>query len=457
MDQEKRAIMLGTAPIPNVLLKLAAPAMIGMMVSAIYNVVDALFVSRLGTAAMGAATIVMPLFMIISALGMMFGVGAASYISRLLGQQEVEKANQTAIIALVSSVIFAITFAIIGVTMLDRILMLFGATPTILPYAKDYARVLISGSIFTMVNMTLNNTLRAEGSAKISMIGIATGAVLNIILDPIFIFTFGFGIKGAALATVLAQAVSTVILLGYYLRKKSYLRLKLSNFRFSGEIYSEIIKIGGPTLIRQGLSSLGLGMINTAAGAYGDVAVAAMGISGRIFMMCFFLLLGFSQGFQPIAGFNYGAKNFGRVREVLITSIRWGTVYCIAVTGILYFGARTLIGGFTTDEAVLNIGVRAIYFQAAAFPFVAFMIMYNSLFMALGRARVAAILSMARQGLFLIPAILVLPRIMGLNGVIFAQPLANILTILVTYYYARQINRELKIHDEGPEKTFVAS
>jgi len=457
MDQVKRAQMLGNEAIPKVLLKLSIPAILGMMVSSIYNIVDTLFVSKLGTEALGGVTIVMPFFMLISAIGMMFGAGAASYISRLLGQKNIQKANQTAVVALLTSVTCAVLFSLIGIANLDRLLKLFGASNTMLPFAREYARVIIAGSVFTMSNMTLNNMLRAEGSAKISMLGIMIGAVLNIALDPIFIFTLGMGVKGAAIATVISQALSTIVLLGYYLLKKSFLELNIKNFIISKDIYAEILKIGVPTLLRQGLASISMGMINAVAVQYGDSAVAAIGITGRIFMMVFYVIFGFSQGFQPLAGYNYGAKEYERVRETIRVSLSWTTIYSILVTFLMALGAPALVHIFTTDAEVLAIGTRTLRYFCYIFPTAGFLVIYNSVFMAFGHAKEAAVLSMARQGLFLIPAILILPKLWGLEGVLLSQPVANGLSVVLTAIMAIRIQRELKeLQAQKDDKKLVA-
>ena len=442
--QEKRAEMLGTEKISKALLKLSIPAIIGMLVSAIYNIVDTLFVSSLGTEALGAVTVVFPFFMLVSAIGMMFGSGAASYISRLLGQKDISKANKTAVVAFVSSVVCAVLFTGVALLFLEPLLALFGASATIMPFAKQYGIIIIGGSLFTMSNMTLNNMLRAEGSAKISMVGMVLGAGLNIILDPIFIFLFKMGVQGAAYATVISQIVTTVILLYYYLSKKSFLRLKLSNFTFSKEIYSEIFKIGLPTLLRQGLSSFSMGLMNSAAVVYGDSAVAAVGVTNRVVMVAFYVLFGFSQGFQPLAGYNYGAKKYDRVQESIKASVQWSTIYCVIVTAIMFIGAPTMISAFSSNAEVLAIGTKMLRYYSIIIPTFGYTIIYNTVFMAFGRAKAALVLNMARQGIFLIPAIIILPRLMGLDGVLLSQPVAAILAFFLTAYMARAVRNELK-------------
>ncbi|WP_207729273.1 MATE family efflux transporter [Clostridium sp. 'deep sea'] len=457
--QEKRAEMLGKDKISRVLIKLAIPAIIGMLVSAIYNVVDTLFVSSLGTEALGAVTVVFPFFMLVSAIGMMFGSGSASYISRLLGQKNTKRANQTVIVTLVSSIACSIIFTCLGLVFLEPVLAMFGASKTIMPFARDYAVIIICGSIFTMSNMALNNMLRAEGSAKISMIGMVSGAVLNIALDPILIFMFNMGVRGAALATVISQAVTTVILLYYYLSKKSYLKLSLGNFTFSREIYSEIFKIGIPTLLRQGLASLSMGMMNSAAVVYGDAAVAAVGVTNRVIMVAFYVLFGFSQGFQPLAGYNFGAKKYDRVQKTVKIAVQWSTIYCLIISGLIFIAAPAIVSAFSNKPEVINTGVKMLRYYSVVLPTFGFTIMYNTLFMAFGRAKSALILSTARQGIFLIPAIIILPKIFNLEGVLMSQPVAAALSFCLTAYMASRIQKELKelVNSQNNEKQLQLS
>ncbi|SKC89926.1 MATE family efflux transporter [Maledivibacter halophilus] len=325
-NTSERAKMMGEEKIPKILIKLAMPGIIAMLVNAVYNVVDTIFVGMLdNTSAIGAVSVAFPLFMIIAAFGQMFGVGAGSYISRLLGEKKKELADKTASTTFFTSIACGIIFTLFGLAFIEPLLKLFGATETIMPFAKDYSRILIFGAVFTVSNMSLNNMIRAEGNAKFSMIAISIGAGLNIILDPIFMYSLNMGIKGASLATVLSQIISFVFLIRYYISGKSYIRISINYFNFSKKIYSEIMKIGIATFARQGLSSLALGLINIAAKPYGDAAVAAMGVTLRVLSIGIFVIFGYNQGFQPIVGYNYGAKKYNRVREAIKISLIWTT------------------------------------------------------------------------------------------------------------------------------------
>lgn len=443
MNKEERARMMGTESIPKVLIKLALPAIIGMIITAIYNVVDTLFVSRLGTEAIGAVSVVYPLFMLLSAIGLMYGIGSGSFISRLLGEDQHKKAEEVASTTMFASFVSAILVTVILLVTLTGVLRLFGATTTILPYAKDYARVLVFGGVFTILNMTMNNMLRAEGSAKYSMLALLTGAILNIVLDPIFIFVFDMGVVGASLATVIAQAISTILLISFYVRKMSVVHLSIKSIRHSSKIYSELYKIGIPTFIRQFLMSISMGLLNTAAMPYGDAAIASLGVTARVFSLGAMVIFGFSQGFQPVAGYNYGARKIDRLKEAIKTSVTWSTIFTSITTVLFMVFAEGIIRGFSSDPEVIRIGTKALRAMVIFFPLFGFQVIYGTLFQALGKGRQAAILSLSRQGIFLIPAILILPQFMGLNGVLYAQPFADIATNILTFVFAVSLHKEL--------------
>ncbi len=445
----KRAKMMGEEKIPKVLLKLAFPAIIGMMINAIYNIVDTMFVGMLGnTSAIGAVSVAFPVFMIISSVGLGFGIGAASYISRLLGEKNKLQADKTTSTAFFTSLACGILFTIFGLSFTEPILKMFGATETIMPFAITYSKVIIGGSILTMLNMTMNNMIRAEGNARYSMIAISMGAIINIFLDPIFMFALNMGVKGAAIATVLSQFISFVFLLKYFALGKSYIRLSPKLFTFSKAIYLQIFKIGIPTFVRQALASISIGMINVAAMPYGDAAVASMGVSLRIFSLGSFIIFGYSQGFQPVAGYNYGAKKYDRLFESIKLSLKWTTIFTTLVAiGYIVF-AETIISAFSTDPEVIRIGARTLRAIALLFPLFGFQNTYATLFQGLGKGIPAFILSLSRQGIFLIPAIVILPKIFELNGVIFSQTVADFFTIIVTVILAIKITRKIKTEEK---------
>lgn len=441
---DKRKELLNSSNVKKTLITLAIPSIIGMVVNGIYNVVDTVFVGRIGTSAIGAVSVAFPFFMLISALGIAVGMGAASYISRSLGREDKEEAERTGATAVLIVLILGSLLAFFGNLFLEPILKLFGATESIMPYAIDYARVLVLGSPVVMMKMALNNTMRAEGSAKASMVALIVGAGLNIILDPILIFGFNMGIQGAAIATIFSQAMAVVFQVWYYKSGQSYLKLNFRNFKLKKIILVQILLIGLPIFFTHGLNSIAMGLVNNAAGPFGDAAVAAMGIVKRVISLALFAIFGFSQGFQPVAGYNYGADRYDRLWESLKFAIKVSTTFTILASAAFIIFSTTIISWFSTDPEVLEIGGRALRAYSIPFPLLGFQIVYFSLFQAMGKALPAGILSISRQGLLLIPAILILPNFMGLNGVIIAQPIADGLTIIMTGALALMINKVIK-------------
>lgn len=445
MSQTKeRSQMLGKAPVSSVITKLAIPAIIGMLINAVYNFVDTMFVSWIGTEAMSAAQIGFPVFMILTAVGQLYGIGGSSYLSRLMGEKKMVDSHKTATVVYFTSFATGLLLCISGIFILDPLLNLFGATPDTLDLAQSYARILFVGAPFIIGNMALNNMLRAEGSAVTSMFGLILGAVINIILDPIFIFSFDMGIGGAALATILAQAITSIFLLSYYLRRKTVVQIHRKFFKPSRQIYTEIFKIGLPTLIRQLLASFAIGIMNNAAAQYGTEAVAAIGIVSKIFMLGFYALIGYSQGFLPVAGFNYGAKKYNRVLEAIKVGIRVSTIYCLATFAVFMIFAGPILTIFKPAPEVATLAKQGIRIWALSMPVLGYSIIVNMLFQAIGKGKEAGLLSISRQGILLIPLLLILPKAFGLYGVMFAQPIADLLTFFITLFFDRKVRQELK-------------
>ncbi len=441
-DQKLR--MMRDERIPKVLIKLGVPTMIGMLVSALYSVVDAYFVGWLGIGQMGAVSIVFPIVQVIVGLGMMFGSGAASYIARLLGEGKADEANRTASTALFSSLLVGIASIAIALCFLDGILVRLGATETILPYAREYAVVYIAGSILNIFNITMNNIITAEGRSKLTMLAMLIGCGLNVILDPIFIVPLGFGVRGAAIATVISQAATTCLYLSFILGKKSYLRYSPRFFAFSGKIYGEVFKVGVPIFAFQLLSSAAMGLTNSAAGAYGDSAVAAVGVVTRLMAFGTYVVFGFMKGFQPVVGYNYGAKRYDRVREATRVSLIWATAFCAATALLMLIFPEQIISIFSeSDAAFIDIGSRALRANGIIFTLFGFQMVYLSIFLAMGHGKEGGLLSVSRQGLFFVPAILILPCLFGLEGVIWAQPVADFLTACLTAVFSIGINKKL--------------
>lgn len=443
-SQSKKMELLGSASIPKALLSMGIPTMIGMLVNAFYNLVDAYFVGGLGESQMGAISVVYPLGQVVVGLGLLFGNGAASYISRLLGRGDKENADKVASTALYSSVSVGAVIIIISMVFLHPILKLLGATDSILPFAATYASIYIVSCIFNVFNVTMNNIVTSEGAAKTTLCALLTGAVLNIALDPLFIYVFDLGVAGAAIATAISQVVSTCVYLTYILRKKSVFHFRVKDCTYTKETMSEIFKIGIPTLVFQILTSVSISLINNAAGDYGDSAIAGMGVVTRLISMGSLSVFGFIKGFQPIAGYSYGAKKFDRLREAIKTSILWSTAFCVIFGLILALFPAAIVSQFTKGDAeMIRIGAASLRANSISIMLFGFYTVYSSLFLALGKGREGFILGACRQGICFIPVILLLPIVWGLNGIMYAQPIADALSAVITVFMAIPLHKKL--------------
>lgn len=443
-EHNTKAELLGSAPVRKALVALGLPTMIGMMINALYNLVDAYFVGGLGTAQMGAITVAYPLGQVVVGLGLLFGNGAASYLSRLLGRGDRESANKVASAAIYSSV-FVGAAAIIGCLIFLRpILSLLGADESAMPYALTYTSIYIASSIFNVFNVAMNNIVSSEGAAKMTMCVLLTGAVLNVILDPIFIGPLNMGIAGAAIATAISQCVSTLIYLGYILKRKSVFSFHIKDFCPSKEIMAEILKIGIPTFAFQLLTSLSISMVNDRARAYGNSALAAVGAVTKIMSMGSLMVFGFLKGLQPIAGYSYGSGKYDRLQRAVKTSILWSTIFCACFGLIAVLFSTPILSAFTKgDMEMIRIGAIALRAQGASFVLFGFYTVYSFLFLAMGKAGEGCFLGACRQGLCFVPVILILPGLWGLNGVLYAQPIADILSAVITVFMALRLRREL--------------
>ena len=443
-ERNNKMELLGSAPVPKALMALGIPIMIGMLINALYNLVDAYFVGGLGESQMGAISIVFPLGQVVVGLGLMFGNGAASYLSRLLGRGDKDTANKVASTALYSSVLVGAIIIILATIFLKPILTLLGATDTIMPYALTYARIYVISCIFNVFNVTMNNIVTSEGAAKTTMCALLLGAILNIALDPIFIYVFELGVAGAAVATAISQFVSTLVYLTYVLRKKSAFTFSAREFAPTKQMMAEILKIGVPTLTFQLLTSLSIAFINRAANGYGDSVIAGMGAVTRVTSMGTLVVFGFLKGFQPIAGFSYGAKKFDRLQEAIKTSILWSTIFCVIVGLLMAVFSTQIISQFTDDNAeMISVGQRSLIANGFSFMLFGFYTVYSSLFLALGKGTAGFILGACRQGICFVPVILILPVLWGLNGILYAQPIADVLSAVITVFMASHLHKEL--------------
>lgn len=431
--EDKRIKLLSEEPIKKAVNAMALPAIIGMLVMAVYNVVDTMFVSWLGTQATGATQVVLPIIMLISAVGLCFGIGGGSFLSRLLGKKDYKKANEVASTAFFTAVGGGVMFTILAILFIEPLLKMFGATNTVMAFAKDYGIYILLGSLFQMGNMAMNNLLRSEGSGKISMIGMALGAIVNIVIDPIFIFTLGLGISGAAIATTLSQIITFIILLSQFLRHKTVSKIHIKYFTPSSEIYKEIFKIGIPTLLRQFLFGVSIGFLNKAAvNAGGDNLLAAVGIMFKIIMIPNYILFGIGQGFQPVAGYNFGAKNKERILHSLKYSMVISLIVAIISSIILIVFGYELMCIFKPEKDVIEYGITGLRFNSLSLILMSLSNIIGIYYQSIGKGKEALFLSITRQGVFFIPVIFILPNLIGLNGVFLAQPVADVLTMLLT-------------------------
>lgn len=433
--KSNRVKLMSEGNVSKSLFKLGIPMVISMLVMALYNVVDTYFVSGLGTVSVAAVSVAFPISLIFSGVGLTFGAGAGSFISRLLGKNEKEQAEKVAAIAMFSSIITGIILALIITIFLSPVLRFMGATETILPYARRYAVIFIISTIFSTGNVAAGNLAVAQGASNICLTGMISGAVLNMFLDPLFINVLNMGIRGAAIATLVAQIVTTVIYLWFFVGARSYVKIRISNFHPTKFIYKEILKIGVSMLLLQLLSSLSISLISNAASRYGDEAVAAMGIVLRIITLGTNVVFGYMKGFQPMAGYNYGAQNYERVKAAIISSIKWTTTFCIVWTLLIFCYANPLVSLFSNDAKVIEIAEDALRANTIMFFTFGLQFTYSTLFLAMGKATIGGVLSICRQGIFFIPVILLLTPIWGLNGVIYSQAVADLLTTLVTLYF----------------------
>lgn len=443
-NPEEKRKYLTEEKIPTLVLNMAVPSIISMLITSFYNMADTFFVGQIGTTATAAVGVIFPLMSIIQALGFTFGHGSGNYISRKLGQGEVEDAKKMAATGFVSALVAGAIFGFVGLIFLDGLVGILGATPTIAPYARQYAMYILIGTPFMASSLVLNNQLRFQGSAFFGMIGMGVGAVLNIALDPLFIFVLDMGVSGAALATILSQIVSFCLLLRGCTRGGN-IAISLKNFSPSWARYKEIARGGTPSLFRQGLGSVATICLNFAAGIYGDAAIAGMSIVTRVLQFANSAIIGLGQGFQPVCGFNYGAKLYGRVRKAF-----WFTVslaFCVlligSIVGIAF--APQIIAIFRKEDLeVIKIGALSLRLQCIFLPLSAFVVGSNMMLQTIGKPVKASISAAARTGLFFVPAILILPQFFGLLGVQMSQAVADLCSFVLCVPLAGTTLLEMK-------------
>ncbi len=453
MTTDEKFMMMTREPVERLILNLAFPTIVSMLITSIYNMADTFFVSKISTSASGAVGVAFSLMAVIQAIGFTFGTGAGNYISRLLGRQDKPYAARVAATGFFSAFGLGILLAAAGLIFLDPLVRALGATETIAPYARDYIRFILIGMPYMTSAFVLNHVLRFQGSAFYAMIGIGLGGLLNIVLDPIFIFTLDMGIGGAALATIISQLVSFLLLL----RNTGIggnIRIQFKNFTPTWKIYKEIFRGGLPSFYRQSLASVAMICLNFAAGAFGDAAVAAISIVARVIQFAILGVLGFCQGFQPVCGFNYGAKNFDRVLEAFWYTVKTVAVVLAAIGAVGFIFAPKIIALFRKEDLdVITIGARALRFQCLALPLSAWVIPTNMMLQTINKAFKASLTSLSRQGLFFLPAILILPHRIGILGIQISQPIADALSFLAAVLMMISVLKELKAGQRKPAPT----
>ena len=439
---EKYERMIGS-PVEGLVCRLAGPSIVTMMISAIYNMADTYFVSSLGTSAVGGVGVVFPLMAIIQAIGFFFGHGTGNYVSRQLGAMRLDDASKMVATGFVSALICGVAVTILGLAFVRPLALFLGATETILPYAVDYARFILIGVPWMTASLTLNNLLRFQGSSFYGMIGMVSGAVLNIVLDPIFIFVLGMGVSGASLATMISQFVGFCLLLVGCTRQGN-IRIEPRKFSPSVAAYREIVRGGTPSLCRQSISSISTICINRFAGGYGDAAIAAISIVQRVIMFSNSALVGFGQGFQPVCGFNYGAARYDRVRRAFSFCVRISTGL-LSVLGVAAFiFAPQVIAIFRADDPdVIAIGALSLRLSCPTFPLMGWITINNMMLQTIGKSLRASMLALSRQGLFLLPILFFLAPRLGLLGIQLSQPIANVATFILSIPLGVGVLREM--------------
>ena len=438
-------------PIPQLVLSLAAPTILSMLITSIYNLADTFFVGQISTSASGAVGVVSSLMAIIQALGFMLGHGAGTIISRSLGSRDTTAATRFASTSFFTALVFGVVLAVAGLGTLPHFMMLLGSTETILPHACAYARPILIAAPLMISSLVMNNILRYEGKASFAMIGLVTGGVLNIALDPLFMFVFGLGTAGAGIATALSQSISFCILLSMFLRGKTVSQFRLSAVTREARDFGRILLGGAPSFGRQGLNSIGGMLLNLAARGYGDAAVAGMSIVSRIFMFIISVAIGVGQGLQPVASFNYGARKYRRVRQAAIFTIEAAFCMLVVLVGLCWVNGDALIRLFRDDPAVTAVALPAFHYQCLAMLLQPIIVVANMTFQSVGASGRATFLACCRQGVFFIPLILILPRTHGLFGVEICQPIADVLTFLVSLPFLLTFLQQLGRMDDAEQ------
>ena len=442
----ERIETLRTEKVSRALLKLGLPTMAGLVISALYNLVDTYFVGKLGTSQMGAVSIVYPLGLVILGTGLLFGSGASSCVSRFLGKNDRDGANRYASTALFASLAVGLVLLTLMLLFLTPLLRTLGATSTMMAYAKKYAVLFIIGLVFNLFNITFNNIIIAEGAAATSMTALFAGCLTNIILDPILITTLSLGVRGAALATVISRIITFSVYLIYLFRRKSVLEFRLRHVSIKITVLTDIFKLGAPVLMYQLLTGLSLSLTNGLSAPYGDSVIAALSVTTRIMSLWSMAIFGFLKGFVPFAAYNFGAGRMDRVRQATRITTAWSFLYCVLTSAAMIAFSQPLISAFSRgDMTLIRIGRLSLILNALTFTGFGFQAVYSNLFIALGKAREGGLIGIGRQGLFFIPLIFILSGIFKLNGIIATQPAADLCSLILVAFLAGPARKEMAL------------
>ena len=469
---EEKFRKMTTEPVEKLILKLAFPTIISMLVTTFYNMADTYFVGKIGlgqvqeammqTRAQAAVGVVMSLMAIIQAFGFFYGHGSGNFISRALGKHDVKSAERVASSGFWYAIITGAVIAVFGIVFAKPLALLLGANTDFIDYTVQYMRIILIGTPVTMASLVLNNQMRFQGNAAYAMLGISAGAVLNVGLDALFILAWDMEVIGAGLATIIGQTVSFVLLL-VGTERSDCIKLRLKNLSFSKSTMVEICRGGLPSLGRQGLTSVSTACLNHMAGIYGAVAyplvesaatsaVAAMTVVSRIMMFAASTLIGFGQGFQPVCGFNYGAGLYSRVKKSFWFCVKVSISFILVIAVPAYFLSENIVALFRDNDPIaLEIGTKAMQWQIITFPVMTWVVMSNMMLQTMGRVFSATILSISRNGLSFIPAVLILPFIFKLDGVLLAQPVADIVALLMAIPFTVKVLKELSVGDKPTE------
>ena len=429
----ERNELFETCPVPKAIMKLSLPTIIGMLVMVVYNMADTLFVGMTNDVnQVASVTITMPIFMLLMSLGTIFGVGGASCISRYIGSKEMDRAKTTSAISFYGSILLSLVYMILVFVFMDKVLGIAGVTENTYSFSKSYLTVVTMGAPFIVLGFSLGQIARSEGLAKEAMVGMLLGTILNIVLDPILIIGLKMGVTGAALATVVANIISVIYYIILISSKKSCLSISLKDLKLDKEIIKSILFIGMPASLNNLLMSISSVLLNNFAASYGDMVVAALGVANRIMLLPVMVLVGLCQGMQPLIGYNYASNNIKRMKEALKFVSLVGTILGIGFTVFLLTFGGKMVSMFINDAETVKIGSDFIKIIVMSAPFLGVQFVLNNAFQAMGKAVPSLILSISRQGLIFVPVLFIANSVLGLNGIVLAQPVADIITVLMS-------------------------